>query len=59
MKKGLAFVPYCGYIPGEDTQMYTVYLQELYLQGRYIIGKKLGMGVSELHTRHGIVNLKR
>ena len=43
-EEGLGLCPYCGYIPGEDTQDVYCLSPGTILAGRYIIGKKLGMG---------------
>ena len=59
MKKGLAFVHTVDISREKIRKMYTVYLQELYLQAAILLVKSSVWAVSELHTRHGIVNLKR
>ena len=43
-EKGLGLCPYCGFIPGEESQEVYCLAPGTRLADRYVIGQKLGMG---------------
>lgn len=43
-EKELGLCPYCGFIPGEESQEVYCLAPGTLLAGRYVIGQKLGMG---------------